>query len=144
MFWTCTRSHRITPVIVVGWLVSPQNFSKTAPRIFFILCMEVHYYEGKKRAEKRTENVQKNLIDTDVDPTLILLIRCRSNADLMSIRCQSIWPILCRSNVDPMSIQCRSRQFHVDLTSIQCQSDVDPTAIQCRSDVDMKFCAGPQ
>ena len=48
-FWTCARSHRITPV--VGWLVvSYRYFSKTAPRIFFIFCMEVHYYEGKKRA----------------------------------------------------------------------------------------------
>ena len=31
-------------------VVNDQHFSKTAPRIFLILCMEVHHYEGKKRA----------------------------------------------------------------------------------------------
>ena len=42
------RSHIITPVS--SWLVSPQDFSKTAPRIFLILGVEIHYYEDKKRA----------------------------------------------------------------------------------------------
>ena len=35
---------------LVGQLVSYRYFSKTAPRISLIFCMEVHYYEGKKRA----------------------------------------------------------------------------------------------
>ena len=45
------RKGPIKSLPLVGWLVvSPQNFSKTAPRISLIFCMEVHYYEGKKRA----------------------------------------------------------------------------------------------